>query len=52
MERLIAWVWEQNFYWFLLDNAGALMAITVLFWIRATLIHLSQVFTTDDKPLG
>lgn len=47
MERLIAWVWELDFFWFLIDNAGALMAITVLIWLRSAAIHLSQIFSED-----
>lgn len=50
MERLIAWIFEQRFYWFILDNAGALMAVTVLLWISAALIQLSKVFIDENLP--
>lgn len=49
MGRLIAWIFEQDLYWFLVNNAGIIFAITVLFWIRGTLIHLSEIFATDEK---
>lgn len=56
MERLIQWIFEQQLYWFILDNAGALMAITILVWLRGVMIHLSEIFAEDEghneKPLG
>lgn len=47
MERIIQWIFEQQLYWFILDNAGALMAITILVWLRGVMIHLSEIFTED-----
>lgn len=50
MGRVIAWIFEQDFYWFLLYNAEVILAIAVLLWIRGALIHLSEVFADENLP--
>lgn len=51
MGRIAEWIFEQDIYWFVLDNVGTIMAIAVLLWIRTAIMLLSEVFA-DDKPLG